>query len=689
MRRLISGIMIFVMLFSTLVLSPMPVGATADESENTGILPITDTTDDTDPEQGDSTTESDEFPKEGYVNSSNVNVRTGAGTSYDVVYMLNENDPVTIYQQERVGDMDWGQLADGNWISLTYVTFKAVTPEPEEPEVLTSSQAFVDILKSREGFSPTPYWDVSHYSIGYGTSVPSSKVDYYKKNPITEAEGEAMMREHLLDFENAVLKFAKKYNLTLTQNQFDAIVSFSYNCGDAWLSETNGYMNRAVREGWTGSDFVYAMCLWSRAGTDYILMNRRMYESNMYLNNIYQEKYNYENGTFRYVFLEAGQGAVRYIVNGYDCADPKPVRYEITKLPAGVDKNGNPFTYEFAGWYTAPENGELVEILDNKVPNGTVLRAMWKDPDGNIVYLEKGTPCNNVQVTVTNVSSSANVRSGPGTYYPKTGTIKKGTTVTLLRVYDDGKTAWGQYEGGWFSLEYSDYDGSLEETEEFPQYGVVNSDGVNVRSGAGTDNPSQYKLNTGAAVTILQKTKVGSMVWGQLEDGNWISMSYVTITPNPTPEPEPDPEPEPEPDGFPKAGYVNANNVNVRSGAGKSYSVVYTLNQNESVTIQRQTSADNMDWGQLEDGNWIALTYVTYGVPPEPEPTPNSPDMDGSGTVDKDDAVYLLRHVVYPEQYPISVNGDLDGNGKLDKDDAIYLLRHVVYPDLYPLKYGE
>jgi len=31
----------------------------------------------------------------------------------------------------------------------------------------------------------------------------------------------------------------------------------------------------------------------------------------------------------------------------------------------------------------------------------------------------------------------------------------------------------------------------------------------------------------------------------------------------------------------------------------------------------------------------------------------------------------------------------VDGNGKIDKDDAIYLLRHVVYPEQYPLNYGE
>ena len=1021
MRRVLSGILCFLMLFSCLVIPPVSADATTDAPENSDVQPLTDAPEDGN--DGDETpeAEADGFPKSGYVNADAVRVRKGAGTSYDIAYKLNKNDPVTIHKQASADGYEWGQLDDGNWIALKYVTFT-------EASKMTSSQAFIEILKKREDFSATPYWDVSHYSIGYGTSVPSDKVSYYKKNPITEAQGEAMMREHLLDFEEAVLNFANKYSLKLTQNQFDAIVSFSYNCGDSWLRETNGFMNRAVREGWKGSDFVYAMCLWSRAGSDYILMNRRMYEANMYLNNIYQSPYDYENGTFRYVFLEAGQGAVRYIVNGYDYADPKPVRYEITKYPTGVDKNGNTFTYTFDGWYTAKSNGTKVATLDGQIPNNTLLYAMWKDPAGNVVYLEKGVPCNNVQVKITNVDSTVNVRSGPGTYYAKVGTIKKGTLVTLTHIYDDGKNQWGKYEGGWFSLEYSDYDGSAGEEvpeEVFPQYGTVTTDGVNVRSGPGTDNPSQYKLNTGDAVTILQKTKNGSMTWGQLEDGNWISMSYVTITPNapdddpeedPEIEPQPDPKPEKltasqeligvmkfrigfsanpywgddtwkvgygtkiseeemeayqknpismekasefllgdlgviesalhafaeantvqftqnqfdalvyytylsddawlsdsecplyqavktgktgsefvyaicldsivndeytvagarlmqaniylngiyakqydykngavryvlldagrgevndpicgfdtaapaeilaqitkeptgtnkdgtpftyefagwytapengtkvtelsdliigntvlyamwqdpagdiaylakgeacnvkvtvinsadaylhgaparfypnldrpaedtqltvtrvyddglvlwglveggwidlsttnydqvsgEPDRFPKTGYVNADGVNVRAGAATYYDVVYQLNKYDPVTIYKQEYDYSMYWGQLEDGNWISLTYVTYGEIPQPDPKPdeNTADLDGSGTLDKDDAIYLLRHVVYPEQYPVSAKCDVDGNGVVDKDDAIYLLRHVVYPELYPLMFGE
>ena len=139
---------------------------------------------------------------------------------------------------------------------------------------------------------------------------------------------------------------------------------------------------------------------------------------------------------------------------------------------------------------------------------------------------------------------------------------------------------------------------------------------------------------------------------------------------------------------------MNADSVNVRNGPGKSYQVQYQLSKGDLVTVSEQCYADNMYWGKLQDGNWMSLAYVTFDtVPPTQDPKPEedpepkkNPDVNGNGTVDKDDAIYLLRYVVYPDKYPINTFCDFNDSGAVDKDDAIYLLRHVVYPDKYPLK---
>ena len=348
----------------------------------------------------------------------------------------------------------------------------------------------------------------------------------------------------------------------------------------------------------------------------------------MYVNGIYESPYNHETGSFRYVFLEAGQGKTEYVIHGFDIRDPKPAKYKFTSIPTGVDANGNTFTYEFAGWYTSPVNGKKVEVLDSSLESASQIYAMWKNPSGGMVYLPKGEACD-VTVSVTKVNEFVTIRSGPGTQYSKLGELKKNSTVKLVRIYQNGNDLWGQYADGWISLKYTNYDEVIAGQEVWPRTGVVTANKVNVRNGPGTSNTSMYKLNKGDAVTILEKTYVGSMYWGKLDDGNWISLDYVKfdelpVSPKPEPEPEPDPDPEPEPE--PK---------------------------------------------------------------PEPEPTPNpdpAADVTGDGIIDEDDAVYLLRYVLMPDSFPVNQNVDYDGSGTVNEDDAVYLLRHILMPNSFPLK---
>ena len=66
-------------------------------------------------------------------------------------------------------------------------------------------------------------------------------------------------------------------------------------------------------------------------------------------------------------------------------------------------------------------------------------------------------------------------------------------------------------------------------------------------------------------------------------------------------------------------------------------------------------------------------------------PAMESGDIDENGTVNKDDAIYVLMHTFFPEDYPVSQSVDFDGNGSINKDDAIYLLMYTFLPDDYPL----
>ena len=408
---------------------------------------------------------------------------------------------------------------------LCLVTLLCIAPmayaAEEEPE-MKSSENFINVLKEMEGFSAKPYWDVNHYSIGYGTTCPSDKVSYYTKNPLTEKEAEEWLRESLVGYEEDVIKYAKKHDLKLKQHQFDALVSFTYNCGGSWTGELNGYFNTAVRSGDTGNMFLYGICLYGSSAGNYVLINRRLCEANMYINGEYKA---YNKGdaypsNYKWVFLNGGGATPRYPIYAYDSKKAEPIEIRFSDIPTGTTEDGETFVYTFAGWYT--EDGKKVSKADSSLTNGQILYARWKDPDGKVVTLPTGTPVTKQTVTVT--SSSANMRKGPGTYYAKSGTQKKGTKLTLTEVYTVGSTTWGKTNKGWTSLSNTDYEAPAE--VEFPQKATVNTNGVNYRTGPGTSYKKKGEYDKGTKITITKLSDSGT--WGKMSNDYWIHMDYVT-----------------------------------------------------------------------------------------------------------------------------------------------------------------
>ena len=95
----------------------------------------------------------------------------------------------------------------------------------------------LELIKSFEGFYSKPYLDpIGIPTIGYGaTYYPNKKKVTMKDKPLTEKEASDLLKEMMVTYENDVKILVKR---ELNQNQFDALVSFTYNLGSANLGKS-------------------------------------------------------------------------------------------------------------------------------------------------------------------------------------------------------------------------------------------------------------------------------------------------------------------------------------------------------------------------------------------------------------------------------------------------------------------
>jgi len=95
-------------------------------------------------------------------------------------------------------------------------------------KVLTSAgmEGILNVARSfiqgEELFSPTPYWDVSRWSWGYGTQAPGPA------GTITRDRAADEMMQHVMDDYD---QLKKRITMPLNANQWGALLSFTYNLG--------------------------------------------------------------------------------------------------------------------------------------------------------------------------------------------------------------------------------------------------------------------------------------------------------------------------------------------------------------------------------------------------------------------------------------------------------------------------
>ncbi|MBQ3182248.1 MAG: InlB B-repeat-containing protein, partial [Clostridia bacterium] len=156
------------------------------------------------------------------VTAGSLNMRNQPSSSGTIVKVLSNGDAIVVTQ------------ISGNW---AYTTFEGVSGWCSLNYLLAQndikyaiSNDGIDFIKSLEGFSQYAYWDYEQWTIGYGTACEENEYP----NGITEAEADALLRSAVVKYELYVNDFVSSNSIELNQNQYDALVSFTYNLGNIW-----------------------------------------------------------------------------------------------------------------------------------------------------------------------------------------------------------------------------------------------------------------------------------------------------------------------------------------------------------------------------------------------------------------------------------------------------------------------
>lgn len=141
------------------------------------------------------------------------------------------------------------------------------------------TQAGIDLIKSFEGLKLEAYKAVpteKYWTIGYGHYDKLVKPD----QKITKKQAEDLLKKDLQVFVNGVEKLVK---VKVNSNQFDALVSFAYNCGLTAL-KTSTLLEKLNDGDTSGASKEFLR--WTKSGGKELkgLVTRRNKEMNLFLN---------------------------------------------------------------------------------------------------------------------------------------------------------------------------------------------------------------------------------------------------------------------------------------------------------------------------------------------------------------------------------------------------------------------
>ena len=512
---------------------------------------------------------------------------------------------------------------------IMLVSLVPVTALTASAASLKTSEAAITIMKKLAKFKDTCYQveGTNQFLIGYGTVCAEKHNVVYvpeatksgdsgtetkstindktsPKHNITEAQASDALKKVVLSLDEKVNSFASANGLTLSQCQHDALVLFTFNEGDSWMSGS-GVVKSAIVSNASTNDLLKAMSDWAGSSND---LNRRKIEVNMYKNGIYSDVTPSSFGTVKY---NPNYGTLPQSDTGI-----YSVLFDTAKTSAHIPsptRSG----YKFIGWYTEREGGQRVPALTASC-NGKELWAAWQDTSVTANNVNSAAYVHEISETlkvselasldVYDIPTKKNVK-------PFRTIGKDKTTVTVIKdFFDENGNRWCKLPNagdGWVLLKSSsqssggsDYTGAKLDVTV-----TVTNSYVNKRANASATSKQLGSYTAGTKLKIIATND--AKTWGQVEENGvavcWIALMYTDFG-----------------SVYDGSAASDANNttpiatatvtydgyLNVRSDPGVDNRIVGGFGKNTTVNLFEIRTVNGHRWGRTSSG-WICLTYTS------------------------------------------------------------------------------
>ena len=226
---------------------------------------------------------------------------------------------------------------------MTVVAFAADVP------TFTASNAVFELIEYYEGFEETCYCDAGVAYIGYGSRFTDA-VSMFGENcePITKEQAKQLTRQELEESEGYLNNFLRKNNIVINQNQFDALMDFTYNCGIGWFINDRagdlGLLKKMILDApstWTQERITAAFRAWIRDANGNELpglKKRRDSEIDLFTAPVNNSGFtDVTTGTWYYDYVVAAKELGIMVGNGNGTFSPEKTltRAEMVQLLAG------------------------------------------------------------------------------------------------------------------------------------------------------------------------------------------------------------------------------------------------------------------------------------------------------------------------------------------------------------------